>query len=299
MDRPGPLAEFLRARRGRLTPEEVGLPPSSARRRVDGLRREEVALIAGISSDYYLKLEQGRERHPSSAVLSGLARALALDADAVAHLHRLAHPALATAAAASTVSPSLVGLIASMPSIPAHVVDRYLTIIYVNRLAELLSPGFRIGNNLVELMFHPSVPRDAYWRMTARRAVAYLRSSVDPHDDGPEITALLERLNDLDAEFAVLWARHETRGPAGHPSTFSHPAVGLVELRYQTFDLPGTGGQSLGMYIPAPGGPSAEKLQLLSLLADPGLLADPSVVQPSAPQSDRVAPRKSGDTPAS
>lgn len=269
-----------------MSPHDVGLRQTPSLRRVAGLRREEVALLAGISSDYYLRLEQGRELHPSSAVLTGLTRALALDRNAAAHLHRLARPPLiGMPRPDEPVSASLLGLIASLPSIPAHVVTRYLDIIHVNRLARLLSPGFRVGNNLVELLFHPAVPRDAAWHTTAVRAVAYLRSSVEPHDEGPRITQLLEGLHAMDPEFTRLWRRHDTGTPSGHPSTFRHPAVGSLELRYQTFDLPGTGGQSLGMYIPAPGSASAEKLAMLSLLAD-----DPDRL------GDRVTPRETGDT---
>ena len=288
MESLSPLARFLRARRGMIEPEDVGLPRGRSPRRVAGLRREEAAMLAGISADYYLKLEQGRELNPSTAVLEGLITALALDADGAAYLHRLTRPVVAAAAdtrRAESVSPSLLGLIASMPSVPAHVVNRYLTILYVNPLAQLLSPGFTVGNNLVKLTFHPDLPRDAYWRLTAPRAVAYLRASVDPYDDGPEITTLLDDLRALDPAFETMWCRHEARMPAGHPSTFSHPEVGAIELRYQTFDLPGTGGQALGMYVPAPGSPSAEKLQMLSLVTG----------RPAA-ESDRVAPRKSGGT---
>lgn len=285
MDRLNPLAQFLRARRGTLEPDDVGLPPSRSPRRVVGLRREEVAMLAGISADYYLKLEQGRELNPSTAVLEGLIGALALDAAAATHLYRLARPALGRTMRHETVSPSLIGLITSMPSIPAHVVNRYLDIVYINRLGQMLSPGFRVGHNLVKLTFHPDVPRDAYWRLTAPRAVAYLRASVDPHDDSPAMTALLSDLRAMDPEFQSLWERHETRMPAGHPSTFSHPDVGSIELRYQTFGLPGTGGQALGMYVAAPGSPSAEKIQMLSLLASQSLV-----------EGDRIAPRKSGGT---
>jgi transcriptional regulator with XRE-family HTH domain len=297
MERPSPLAAFLRARRSLVEPEDIGLPRGSSPRRVVGLRREEVALIAGISSDYYLKLEQGREGNPSAAVLEGLATALALDADGIAHLHRLARPSIVQATLPDDeVSPSLLGLIRSMPSIPAHVVNRYLDIIHVNALAEVLSPGFRVGNNLVKLMFNPLVPRDAYWRATARRAVAYLRGSVDPHDGSPRLIRLLDELTAMDPEFAAMWERHETSSPAGNPSVFSHPVVGLVEVRYQTFDLPGTGGQVLGMYIPAPGGPSAEKLQLLSLLAAESASSAHSETDRAAPR--KAAPRKAGDTPS-
>ncbi|WP_187264915.1 helix-turn-helix transcriptional regulator [Homoserinibacter sp. GY 40078] len=282
MDHVNPLAQFLRARRALVEPEQIGLPRGSSPRRVAGLRREEVALVAGISSDYYLKLEQGRELHPSAAVLDGVARALALDADGVAHLHRLARPPIVPIAAADeVVSPSLIGLLTSLPSVPAHITTRYLDILYVNRLAEVLTPGFRVGNNLVKLMFNPQVPRDAYWWVTARRAVAFLRATVDPYDDGPRMTALLADLHEMAPEFDELWERHESRMPGGHPSTFSHAEVGLIELRHQTFQLPGTGGQVLGMYIPAPGGPSAEKLQMLSVIAA---------------EADRVTPRKSRDT---
>ncbi|NQX36436.1 helix-turn-helix transcriptional regulator [Herbiconiux sp. VKM Ac-2851] len=287
MDKPTPLAQFLRARRSLVEPADVGVPPSRSPRRVAGLRREEVAMLAGISADYYLRLEQGRELHPSTGVLEGLTRALALDPDGAAHLHRLAHPAAPGTAAVDTVNASLIGLISSMPSIPAHVVNRRLDIIYINALGRMLSPAFRVGENLVKLTFHPELPRDAYWRLTAPRAVAYLRASVDPHDDGPEMTRLLEELRALDPAFEAMWARHETRKPAGHPSTFTHPEVGSIELRYQTFDLPGTGGQTLGMYVAAPGSPSAEKIQRLSLLC---ALNDP------AAEGDRLAPRKSGGT---
>lgn len=287
MDGPAPLARFLRARRSMIEPVDVGLPAGRSLRRVTGLRREEVAMLAGISADYYLKLEQGRELHPSSTVLEGLVHALALDADGATHLHRLARPSPggAIATPVDTVSPSLLGLIASMPSIPAHVVNRRLDIIHVNGLGAMLSPGFRVGNNLVKLAFHPAVPRDAYWRLTAPRAVSYLRASVDPHDDGPEMARLLGELRALDPAFDAMWARHETRKPAGHPSTFAHPEVGSIELRYQSFDLPGTGGQALGMYVAAPGSPSADKLQMLSLLASK-----------AAAEGDRAAPRKNGDT---
>ncbi len=280
------LADYLRARRRMVEPVDVGLPPGPGQRRVPGLRREEVAMLAGISGDYYLRLEQGRELHPSTTVLEGLARALRLDATSAAHLRRLARPPLnATAALDNTVSPSLRALIESMPTIPAYLLNRYLDIIYVNRLAGLLSPGFRVGNNIVKLMFHPAVPRDALWATTARRGVAYLRSSVDPLDEGPEITDLLTQLRAMTPEFDELWDLHETGEPAGNPSVFSHVAVGPIELRYQTFKLPGTGGQILGMFVPAPGGPSADKLEMLSLMTEL-----------SADEGGRLAPRQTGTT---
>ncbi|RFA20067.1 helix-turn-helix transcriptional regulator [Subtercola boreus] len=283
------LAEFLRARRSVVDPSDVALPLSPSPRRVAGLRREEVAMLAGISSDYYLRLEQAREHHPSPAVLEGLTRALCLDAAAAAHLRRLARPPIrGTLRLDNSVSPSLIALIESMPTIPTYLLNRYLDIIYVNRLAPLLSPGFRVGNNLLKLTFHPAVPRDAYWRATARRTIGYFRSSVDPLDEGPELAQLLSELHALDPEFTAIWNLHETGSSSGYPSAFHHKAIGSVELRYQTFDLPGTGGQMLGMFLPPPGGPSAEKLQMLALLAD----------DLQAAEGVRPAPRKTGTTTA-
>lgn len=288
MEALNPLAQFLRARRSLVEPATHGLHGNRSPRRVSGLRREEVAMLAGISTDYYLRLEQGRELHPSTTVIEGLVAALALDRDGAGHLRRITRPSapVAPVSGHETVSPSLIGLITSMPSIPAYVVNQRLDILYVNRLGRMLSPGFRMGNNLVALVFDPAVPRDAHWRLTACRTVAYLRASVDPHDRSPGLAALLDRLRAMDAAFQPIWERYETRMPTGHPATFAHPEVGSIELRYQTFDLPGTGGQALGMFVAAPGGPSAEKIQLLSLLD----ATDPD-------QSDRIAPRKTGGTP--
>ncbi|WP_062388964.1 helix-turn-helix transcriptional regulator [Demequina iriomotensis] len=288
MEKAGPLAQFLRARRAMVQPEAVALTRGSSARRVDGLRREEVALLAGISTDYYLKLEQGRELHPSSTVLDGIGRALALDAPLLLHLHRLARPPLTPMAPPDgTVSPTLLGLLDSMPSIPAQVLNRYLDILFVNPLAERISPAFRAGGNLVKLVYRPEAPRDAGWRVDARRAAAYLRASVDPYDDGPEITHLLADLRKLEPDFESIWELHESAVPAGAPTFFHHPEVGVMELRYQVFDLPATDGQSLGMYVPAPGSPSAERLQLLSQLT-----------YERSREGDRAAPRKAGGTTA-
>lgn len=282
MERISPLSEFLRARRAMVEPEEVGVPRGRSPRRVAGLRREEVAFLAGISSDYYLKLEQGRELHPSPTVLEGLVRALALDADGASYLYRTARlPISPMAPVHDLVAESVIALIDSMPSMPVHVLNRRLDVIFANRLAQALHPGFRVGGNLVTMVFHPDVPRDDYWRRTSRRAVAYLRASLDPHDHGPQTIALLARLQAMDPAFTALWERHDAHIPMGSPANFTHPAVGEMELRYQVFDLAGSGGQSLGMYAAAPGGPSAEKLQLLSLLIS---------------ETDPAAPRNMGGT---
>ncbi|TFC01035.1 XRE family transcriptional regulator [Cryobacterium adonitolivorans] len=282
------LADYLRARRTLVEPIDVGLPAGSRQRRVAGLRREEVAMLAGISSDYYLRLEQGRELHPSLPVLNGLALALRLDQAAVAHLHRLARPYLGERRQLDdTVSVSVRTLVEQMPAIPAYVLNRYLDILYVNALGRALSADFRPGNNLAKLVFFATSIHDKTWRATARRTAAYLRSSVDPTDDGPEITSLLENLHAGGAEFTEIWSRHETLSAWGTPTTFSHPEVGPIELRYQTFDLPATGGQMLGMFVPAPGGPSAECLQMLMLFTR----------DPANTEGVPITPRNTGTTP--
>lgn len=288
METGGPLARYLRARRALVEPADVSLPTGNSPRRVPGLRREEVAMLAGISSDYYLRLEQGRELHPSASVLEGLTRALCLDRESASYLYRVARPALAAPSGLDdSVSSSVTALIDSMTSIPAFVVNRYLDIIWVNPLALVLSQGFRCGSNLVKLMFDPSRPRDAYWRTSARRAVGFLRSSVDPLDDSPEFARLLEDLYAIGPEFTDLWQLHDSHGPSGHPTAFNHETVGLMELRMQTFGLPGTGGQMVVMFIAPPGGPSAEKLERLSLMTD----------RPGSAPGGRPAPRKTGTTP--
>jgi transcriptional regulator with XRE-family HTH domain len=260
------LAEYLQARRRLVTPQEVGLLDEPAVRRVAGLRREEVARLAGISSDYYLRMEQGRELHPSAAVIEGLTRALRLDPDGAQHLHRLARPPLGSVPALDdSISRSVMTMLESMPSTPLHLVNRYLFVLYANPIAQALSAGFRTGNNLAAMLFDPAVPRDSAWRRSARRGVASLRASVGPEDDGPEITDLLARLHRMDPVFTELWNRHDIVQTSGHPVTFDHVSVGTIEVRFQTFIVPGTGGQKLGLYLAAPGSPSAEKLELLSL----------------------------------
>jgi transcriptional regulator with XRE-family HTH domain len=267
-DRDHLLAEYLQARRRLVTPQDVGLLHEPPVRRVEGLRREEVARLAGISPDYYLRLEQGRELHPSSAVLEGLARALRLDGDATPHLFRLARPPIAPIPPLdNSITPSVMTMVTAMPSVPLHVVNRYLEVLYANPLAQALSAGFRVGTNLTTMMFNPAVPRDSAWRTSARRAVAYLRASVGPEDEGAEITILLAQLHEMDPVFTTLWNRHDIVQASGYPVTFSHTSVGAIGVRFQTFTLPGTGGHKLGMYLAAPGSPSAEKLELLSLSA--------------------------------
>jgi transcriptional regulator with XRE-family HTH domain len=143
-----PIGEYLRARRELVRPEDIGVPDISARRRVHGLRREEVAMLAGVSSDYYVRLEQGRDQHPSPQVLDALARALQLDDAATAHLHRLATPPARRRRKTpppEKVPAGILGLIASWSQSPAYVFGRYMDVLAVNTLATALVPFYAKG----------------------------------------------------------------------------------------------------------------------------------------------------------
>ncbi|MBQ0978770.1 helix-turn-helix domain-containing protein [Micromonospora sp. M61] len=263
----GPLGEYLRARRELIRPGDVGLP-AHGRRRVPGLRREEAALLAGISVDYYLRLEQGRDRHPSTQVLDALARALMLDAEAAAHLYGLARPAPARPAARrqERVPLGIRQLVGSWSETPAFVHGRHLDVLLANPLATALAPIFTAGVNLLRAVFlDPSVPA-LYPALTAvaANAVAGLRAQVGAEVDDPRLTELVEELTAGSERFRRLWARHDVTVRAGGGlRVFRHPQVGELELRYEKFTISGTT-QSLVVYHAEPGGPSARSLARLA-----------------------------------
>ncbi|MFG2046769.1 helix-turn-helix domain-containing protein [Micromonospora sp. NPDC048935] len=267
MSTAGPLGEYLRARRELIGPGDVGLP-AHGRRRVPGLRREEAALLAGISADYYLRLEQGRDRHPSTQVVEALARALLLDAEATAHLHRLARPVPARRAARPTerVPVGIRQLVDSWAATPAFVHGRHLDVLYANPAATALAPIFTAGVNLLRAVFlDPGVPA-LYPALTAvaANAVAGLRAQVGAEVDDPRLTELVEELTAGSERFRRLWARHDVTARAGGGlRTFHHPRVGEVELRYEKLTINGTT-QSLVVYHAEPGSPSARALARLT-----------------------------------
>lgn len=182
------IGEYLRARRELVRPEDVGIPQLGSRRRVPGLRREEVAMLAGVSSDYYVRLEQGRDQHPSQQVLDALARALQLDDDAAAHLNRLANPPSRRRrmnARPEKVPAGILQLIESWSQTPAYVQGRYMDVLAVNPLATALAPYYIRGENLVRAAF-PRV-RDMYrdWEQITETTVAGLRALIGPDVDDP------------------------------------------------------------------------------------------------------------------
>lgn len=263
------LGNYLRARRDLVDPKDVGLS-GGGRRRVPGLRREEVALLAGISSEYYLRLEQGRDQNPSPAVLDALARALRLDPDATRHLHALATPAPRRGgppSGAERVPPGIQQLITtSWASTPAVVLNRYMDVLAANPLAVALSPGNQPGTNAIRSAFLDPRIRSLYlnWGEMTIRAVAGLRALIGPDASDPRVVELVNELSAASETFRRLWARHDVSPQGTGASQMDHPQVGRLELRYERLLLAGAEGQLLVVHHAEPGSPSARKLDELT-----------------------------------
>ena len=242
------LGEFLRARRELVLPAERGLP-DSGRRRVRGLRREEVAMLSGISAEYYIRLERGRDRHPSMQVIQALARVLDLDADSVAHLAMLASPRPRTPTAApddtEQVGPAAARLLAAMPDTPVIVLSRFLDVLAHTPAAEILYGYPPTGTNNLRTVFLDPAARARFldWDDVAAECVAALRASSVDTTEHPRLIALVGELSLKSAEFPRLWARHEVRPKAGGRKRMVSPVVGEVIHRWETFAAAGTPGQ--------------------------------------------------------
>ncbi|WP_306320169.1 MULTISPECIES: helix-turn-helix domain-containing protein [unclassified Streptomyces] len=264
------LGAYLTARRARVTPAEANLPVTG-QRRVPGLRREEVAALAGISADYYVRLEQGRERTPSAQVLDALAAALRLDEDGRLHLFRIAGlaPRPRGAAVTERVEPSLLTLMDAWPHNPAIVYNRAYDVLASNAIADALFHGWTHSRNLMHVVFTDPAARTFYrdWHEVARNSVAGFRLGHGVAPDDPRMRQVLTELLDGSAEFADLWARHDARGKALERKRFAHHDVGPLTLTMQTFDVRAAPGQELVVYHAEPASPSSEALALLGSLA--------------------------------
>ncbi|MET9625934.1 helix-turn-helix transcriptional regulator [Lentzea sp. NPDC006480] len=255
------LGEFLKAHRARINPEDAGLP-SHTQRKVKGLRREEVAVLAGVSADYYARLEQGRETNPSAQVLDALSRALRLDTDARAHLHRLAGVVADEGHAPDVVSPELRQLISGMHDMPAFVMNSLLDILATNALAEALYEPFTPADNAARMTFLDPAATSFYprWQWVAQSTVAHLRQTADPKSQ--RLRQMVAELNQHPT-FKELWEQHEVRGKTQDAKEFVHPAVGPLKLDYHSFDVREAPGQFLVIYRAEPG-PNADALKLLA-----------------------------------
>ena len=262
------IGAFLRARRELVRPEDVDLAPGP-RRRVSGLRREEVAMLAGVSSDYYMRLEQGRERNPSAQVVDALAHALALDEDATAYLHELARPRPRTRRRRrEQVSPALAGMMTAWTATPAVVLGRCFEVLAANDLGRALYAGHAHSDDLVRLVFLDPDARDFYpeWEQVAINTVGGLRAAAVFDQDDPRLIETVGELSVKSADFRRLWARHDIKQKTHETKRFRHPLVGELSLSYEALTVNGAPGQQLVVYHAEPGSPSAEALSLLGSL---------------------------------
>ncbi len=274
------LGAFLRARRERVTPAVVGLP-DHGRRRVPGLRREELALLAGVSVAYYSRLEQGHDRHPSRSVLDGLADALQLSTDERQHLHALAQSADAPTASRvvrpERVLPELVELLEHHIHAPAMVLGRALDVLMANPTARALHPSYQPGRNLALDIFLDDAAQVWYadLEQIQRNRVGALRTTAGTLPGDPRLTEVIGELSIRSAEFRKLWARHEIHATVAGTKSFLHPDVGELELRYHLFGVSANVRQQVIIYHPAPGSRHAQSLTLLSAIAAPHVTPSP------------------------
>ena len=266
------LAEYLRARRAQLRPADVGLPEGNGRRRVTGLRREEVALLAGISADYYLRLEQGRGGTPSPEVLRALARVLRLDQAATGYLISLAIPQPTgppLPLVGEEVPASTQNLVRLLPW-PAFVTGQYFDVLAANAGAQKISPELVVGKNRLRSFFLVQSERDLYsdWAATATRFVAVVRDTVGRGAARPDFLALVEELSEQSTSFREMWDRHDVATRDTEPAVLRHPVAGPLRLHLERLNLAGVPGQSLVVYHAEIGSPDADRLTALLRGAD-------------------------------
>ena len=279
----GGLGEFLRARRGGIKPADVGLPAGTGRRRTPGLRREELAALAGVSIDYFIRLEQGRETNPSAAVLDALADALLLGEEERGHLHALARHSSRNAERAGrrpgrspghldTVSPGIRQLVETLRPSPAYVLNQISDVLAANPEALTLFHGLAdwpaARRNTARYTFVHPAAREVFadWQHSATTTAANLHAVAANHPDAPGLTDLVDELTAHSPDFAQLWARYDLRRRHGEPKTFRHPQVGTITLTYEVLQI--SESQRISIYQAAPGSTDHDTLQLLSLLSD-------------------------------
>ena len=265
-----PLGDFLRARREALKPHDVGLP-EYGRRRVPGLRREEVALLAGVSSDYYIRLEQGRESSPSAQVVEAVALALKLDAEAADHLNRLCLTASQRPRdwGEAEVSHQLLQLMDGWEHTPAFVVGPALDIMAGNSLATALHSGFDQFDNLARMVFGDPAGREFYqeWERAAHSCVAEIRAAYGHDPDSARIAEVVAELSAESEEFAGLWKTHEVKSKSQEGKHLKHPEVGDLNIKFAAFTVNGAPHQQLVVYQAEPAGPTAAAFEMLRAMA--------------------------------
>ncbi|MCX5258218.1 helix-turn-helix transcriptional regulator [Streptomyces canus] len=272
LDRRAELSEFLRTRRARLKPEDVGLPDFGRHRRVPGLRREELSQLAGVSVAYYTRLEQGNGRNVSAEVLDAIARALRLTDAERAHLTHLAKPKQhkkKTTARTEQVRGSIRQLLDSI-NVPAYVSGRRSDIVAWNRMAAAVFGDWAElpaqERNWARLIFLRPEYQNLFvpWEQKASDVVSYLRMDAGCHPDDPRLSALVGELSVKSEEFRRLWATHDVKEKNFGVKQLRHPLVGDLTLNFESFPLSDGTEQALITYHAEPGSPSAEALRLLA-----------------------------------
>ncbi|WP_051027058.1 helix-turn-helix transcriptional regulator [Nocardia higoensis] len=260
------LAGFLRTRRSRVDPAAVDIP-IDRHRRVEGLRREEVAHLSGVSVDYYVRLEQGRATQPSEQVLDALARVLGLDETEHEHLYRLARQRRRrTKAPNGRVRPDLLRVLDLVADAPALIMDHRMEVLAGNRLAELLFSRPIPDLNTARHIFLEKAERGLYadWETCTLDVVGHLRLAAGKYPEDPRLASLIGELAMGSERFRRLWARADVRARTHGRKVYRHPLVALLELHQENFALPDESGMELIVLSAAPGSPAEDGLRLLA-----------------------------------
>ncbi|MDY0908545.1 helix-turn-helix transcriptional regulator [Microbacterium sp. CFBP9034] len=296
MDHRSEVREFLSSRRGRITPDQAGLPAYGGNRRVPGLRREEVALLSGVSVDYYTRLERGDLSGASESVLDALARALQLDDAETAHLFDLARTASASPGSrkprkrADDLRPSILRLLDAITDAPAMIRNNYFDYLAANRLGRALySPLFAepAPNSARFAFLNPAAP-DFFvdWDKNTQDLVATMRGEAGRNPYDRRLTDLVGELSTRSERFRTLWAAHNVRYHRSGVKRLRHPVVGDLELTYEALELPADPGLTLSAYTAEPGTASADALRLLASWA--------ATSEPLTGMQPHAAPKREG-----
>ncbi|MBP2706864.1 helix-turn-helix domain-containing protein [Microbispora sp. RL4-1S] len=264
------LGDFLRARRATTLPSQAGLPVSGSRR-TPGLRREEVAMLAGVSTDYYVRLEQGRERSPSDQVLRSLARVFRLGDEATDYLYRIAGPErpVDMAAVSGEVSPRLMQIMRSFRHAPAYLMNHRLDLLAFNSLSQRFYGSLVRYNNCIRAITLSAEAREFFtdWEQAIRDKTARLRAGVAMARHDPRLHELVDELTEASEDFRRVWARHEVLpGPGTEMRRVRHPQVGELSFTNLMVTVGGAPGQYLGVVLAGPD--SASERALADLAED-------------------------------
>jgi transcriptional regulator with XRE-family HTH domain len=291
MELRGEIRDFLTTRRARITPQQVGLPVVGGGRRVPGLRREEAAMLAGVSVDYYIRLERGNLSGVSDSVLESLVRALRLDEAERDHLFDLArqanHGKRTRRGASGRIRPQVQHLLDAMTDAPAYVRNARLDVLATNHLwRAVFAPivqSTTARNNMARFLFLDPASREFYrdWERIAEDIVALLRSEAGRHPYDRELTDLVGELTTRSEQFGRWWASHNVRQHLAGVKRMHHPLVGDLTLAYESMDLTADPGLKLNAYSAEPGTPDRESLDLIASWAG----------QPGSTTVASVAPR--------